>query len=474
MTTKDDSDEMLGYSILKSRKLIKAILSMSDDIPTSNSSETKRNIVIIGGGIIGVCAAYYLAKALWEKNVDISESGTTITILEANDIASGASGKAGGFLAKDWHSRESASLGRLSFELHTSLAQSLGGKDVYGYRRVSSFGGVVDVEDLSSGVGKQSNLEDQKQDEGINTHIVNVPRATPTRTHPSALDTPIELDLPTWIRAADSFPLVADEETTAQVHPYLFTQVLFKECLKLGVRYAQGHALKWNRDGGLLGIISPDVSANSGMETKKTLSATTLIIAAGPWSGRVANELLEIDIPMTYLPGHSIILQPPTPGQGPAHSVFVEIRQLARSLNNKEAVHENITQTPEIFFRPDGTIYVAGENTGPPLPDGTKEVNDIIDPESIAKLQRSIQLLGVQGEQIQKQLCYRPLTRRRIPIIGKLGKEVYIATGHGPWGISLGPGTGKILSELVLDEPNSLSADIFGLEPRAHGVAVKE
>jgi glycine/D-amino acid oxidase-like deaminating enzyme len=37
-------------------------------------------------------------------------------------------------------------------------------------------------------------------------------------------------------------------------------------------------------------------------------------------------------------------------------------------------------------------------------------------------------------------------------------------SGHGPWGITLSTGTGKVVSELVLDGHAS-SADISGLAP---------
>lgn len=51
------------------------------------------NVVICGGGIIGVSTAYYLSK---KRNIG------DITIIEPYRIAGCASGKAGGFLAWNW------------------------------------------------------------------------------------------------------------------------------------------------------------------------------------------------------------------------------------------------------------------------------------------------------------------------------------------------------------------------------------
>lgn len=50
------------------------------------------NIVIIGAGVMGASTAYYLSKS----------PSCTVTLVEKTDIACGASGKSGGFLALDW------------------------------------------------------------------------------------------------------------------------------------------------------------------------------------------------------------------------------------------------------------------------------------------------------------------------------------------------------------------------------------
>lgn len=62
---------------------------------TRSAPNTPRNIVIIGGGIIGVCTAYYLVRD------PLLPKGTTVTLVEGTEIAAGASGHAGGFLARD-------------------------------------------------------------------------------------------------------------------------------------------------------------------------------------------------------------------------------------------------------------------------------------------------------------------------------------------------------------------------------------
>jgi len=91
--------------------------------------------VVLGGGIIGLSTAYYLAQLS-------RESGTehTIHIIETcPQLFSSASGKAGGFLAKDWFNPAMAPLGDLSFRLHTELAEKNNGRARWGYSPSISF-----------------------------------------------------------------------------------------------------------------------------------------------------------------------------------------------------------------------------------------------------------------------------------------------------------------------------------------------
>ena len=72
-------------------------------------------IVICGGGIIGAATAYYLARR-----------GQRCTIVDRAGVAAAASGRAGGFLAKDWcDSSAVGPLARLSYKLHAGLAEEL-------------------------------------------------------------------------------------------------------------------------------------------------------------------------------------------------------------------------------------------------------------------------------------------------------------------------------------------------------------
>ena len=86
--------------------------------------------VIIGAGIIGCSTAFYLSQS--PSNISPSD----IHLVESSpELFASASGYAAGFLARDWFSSSSASLGALSFDLHKELAEENNGMEKWGYSR---------------------------------------------------------------------------------------------------------------------------------------------------------------------------------------------------------------------------------------------------------------------------------------------------------------------------------------------------
>jgi glycine/D-amino acid oxidase-like deaminating enzyme len=84
---------------------------------------TPSKVVICGAGLHGCALAYYLTKA----------GHTDVTVVEQHGVACAASGKGGGFLARDWGSGATTQLHQASFALHEDLARELG---IESYRRI--------------------------------------------------------------------------------------------------------------------------------------------------------------------------------------------------------------------------------------------------------------------------------------------------------------------------------------------------
>ena len=66
--------------------------------------------------------------------------------------------------------------------------------------------------------------------------------------------------------------------------------------------------------------------------------------------------------------------------------------------------------------------------------------------------------------------CARPVSADGRPLIGAVGgmAGLFVAAGHGPWGISTGPGSARLVADLILGRlapegvPGSLDPDRFG------------
>src|SRR5215468_7092362 len=93
------------------------------------------DVLICGGGVIGASIAYFL-----------SCRGVKGIVFESTGIACAASGKSGGFLARDWcEGTPLAALAHRSFDLHAELAETI--DDDWGYRRLDTYGGFASERD---------------------------------------------------------------------------------------------------------------------------------------------------------------------------------------------------------------------------------------------------------------------------------------------------------------------------------------
>lgn len=205
------------------------------------------------------------------------------------------------------------------------------------------------------------------------------------------------------------------------------------------------------------------------------IPCTHLIITAGAWSPEVFRTLFpdaEIELPISTLAGHSLVVR------SPRWTAEHENRGCHAIFTTDEAGY-----SPEIFSRIGGEIYVAGLNSSSiSLPALATEAK--IDKDAIKQLQMtSKRLLGTPGvvgdlEIIREGLCFRPVTKKGVPILARipdnvLGRDirtkggadggVYLAAGHGPWGISMSLGTGKVMAEMVQGLPPSVDVEGLGL-----------
>ncbi|KAL0708436.1 hypothetical protein Bca4012_074862 [Brassica carinata] len=354
----------------------------------TDGGETSKRVVVCGGGVIGVCTAYFLAK-----------KGVSVTLVEQSAVACAASGKAGGFLAFDWcDGSPVGSLARASFDLHRSLAEELNGVESYGYRPLTTLSVTVkESKPVSGGLG-----------------------------------------LPDWVNGPVKSPsTIGTTQTTAQVHPQLFTRkVLSTAVEKYGVEVVIGRLEEVRVEQGRVDSVV--------LEGGRVIEADSVVLAMGPWSDKL--EMLSSVFRVYGTKAHSIVLEPKEPNAITPHALFLSYYPS----NGGGALD------PEVYPRPTGEVYLCGMSSQEEVPDDPDQVTS--NPESIEVLKRVAKTvssyLNEESAQVKaEQACFLPSTEDGVPVIGEIPgiKGCYVATGHSCWGILNGPATGSALAELIVD-----------------------
>lgn len=375
----------------------------------------ERHIAIIGGGIIGSSSLYYLSQV---------KSPLRLTLIEESPhLAPAASGKSGGFLAKDWHGSDTADLADLSYRLHRELAEKDGGRK-WGYRNVETYSIGFDDSKIKSKC-------------------------------PSDID---------WLDAkhVSSASSMGGNGTTAQVTPLALVEHLVSQAKEnknvevlLGTR---AERIEINGDGHVEQLI---VKGQDGGERK--LPVDDVVVAAGPWTGKLLKSLLPANASqpsfyrnasrITGSRAHSIVVEAPKPTS--AHCLFTDMHYGRKA------------GAPEIYAREDGTVYACGGSDDAPLPSSAAKVE--YDSAQTATLIEQVEhispshLAASAGAKIvREQACYLPVSPRGPVIAGDKKLGLYVAAGHSCWGITLSLGTSLVLKEMLMGEP--LSADISALK----------
>ena len=415
--------------------------------------------IIIGGGIIGTSIAYFLSES--------SGDPSSIHIIESSSrLFASASGYAAGFLARDWFAPAAAELGALSFKLHQELAEEHDGSKKWGYTPSTALSLALQK---GVGIGTGERGEDWLLD-GTSRAEVSARK-----------DLLREDGTPTWLtKQRGSLEVISSEDGCAQVDPLRLCEFMMEACRARGVQIhfpAEVVSLGKDEQGSVVGVSL----VSDGGNVPDEIRCKNIVISSGAWTPAVFKNMFPkstISVPISPLAGYSLLIQ------SPRHSLQDEILY-GRSHAIFSAPTKAYAWAPEIFSRKGGGIYIAGLNDAKlTLPE--RATGPIIEDEAMAELKKvAVHLMGraaSDGDQItendleitREALCFRPVAKRGTPIITKLSDielgegtkspvsgGVFIAAGHGPWGISLSLGSGKVVAEMIRGEKTS--ADISQL-----------
>ena len=327
--------------------------------------------------------------------------GCKPTVIECAGVASAASGKGGGFLARDWGSGSTTQLHHVSFALHEEIAGAL---SVSSYRRIP----VLSVE----------------------------PGHRNKRTQRSGCD---------WLDGDFDNSQVMDQDGGAQVDPAELCHKLMEAALAQGAIMVQG-TVEGVETATVEGLDGEPLQAVSGVRVDgQVIPATDFVVTMGPWSV-LAQEWFGVPIPITGIKSTSIVF------------TGTEVEPFALFCGEDDRFNTHL----EVYPRTSGSVYVCGvggsEHVSPDrLRAGEYPPSDV--PADPARAEAAAASIGTMSSTFRGrtpdivQACMRPCPPDGLPLMGKIShlRGAYISAGHNCWGILWAPVSGKAMSEVVLD-----------------------
>ncbi|KAI4959202.1 hypothetical protein J4E86_002924 [Alternaria arbusti] len=412
--------------------------------------------VILGAGVIGLATAYQLALAHQEAaNATTRPHGKIIVVERAAHISPASSGQATGGLGDFGFASGFADLGVLSYKLFQELAPANGTKE-FGFSESMIYRIIPD-------------------------NFTGSPQSPDSWGPSPPVEQPVS-GLPDWIRSKGHWSVqrVAVPPHTSHLDPIQFCQFLYQECKKLGVEFIfNANATSVQAAPGAKHFTSIQIKQRDNDSLK--IPCRSLVIAAGPWSPRVYSTLFphaSFRLPMNSTASAGNHFRVRTPKWKPeddekgSEQVFFQSDVPGR-------------QGLDITSSPGGELYVGGWGAAPEeLPELAEDVHA-----QLGEIERMMEI--VKGylrvpeddelEVFAVGRCYRPLATFGHPIVTRVDwellgmddnhKEVgnlddsrynsgglFLNTAHFDDGVTLSLGSGKVMSELLLD---ALSPTIY-------------
>jgi D-amino-acid dehydrogenase len=373
------------------------------------------DVAVIGAGIVGVSVAEELAAA-----------GASVTVYEATAIAAAASGRNSGVVQYPLDPvLEVLHLGTL--ERYRRLADEASDT----FRMAAEPNGLMlvgrDVERLRAMTDELASTHPHLRPEFVAAGAV-------TRLEPAIAD-----DVGAC-RLAVGYP----------VAPASATRAIAARAEQEGARIVIGEGARPRFEGGR----ATGVDVGERFE-----EAGSVVVAAGPWSPELIDPSgtwrpirrlwgVVVQVELADAPGHVL------------EEAGVDIEPGAAPVEVGRAV-----ASPDFSLVTAGGVSSLGSTFLPDEPDG-----DALVPQLVAHGSTFVPAVA-SAPLGPSRACARPLSFDGRPLIGRVPgfDGLWIAAGHGPWGISTGPASGRLLADLVLGQvaapPPAVDPARFGAPP---------
>ncbi|MDL5511762.1 FAD-dependent oxidoreductase [Arenibacter sp. M-2] len=411
----------------------------------------KKNVLIIGGGIVGLCSAYFLHK-----------EGHNVTLLDKSDISSGASFVNAGYITPS-HIIPLASPGMIlkgikwmfnssspfymqprwdtdffkwSWYFHKSSTKEKVALAIPLIKEINIlsrelFTAIKNTGDLGDFQLERKGLLMLYKTDAEGEHEMEVAKkASYLGLEVNSLDkkalNKLQPNLTMDVKGAVHYE--CDGHTT----PTEFMKKMLDYLKRSGV------IIKTNEE--VTDIVTDNGRITTVITDKTQYSPEEIVLAAGSWSEKLSKKM-NLKLPIQAGKGYSINVARPTGITIPA--ILMEAK---------------VAVTPMAeYTRFAGTMEFSG-------------INDIIKKQRVEAIAKAVSQFYPEIEINTKEIGdaksgLRPVSPDGLPYIGKCSslKNLTIATGHSMMGWSLGPVTGQLVSEIISDKKTSM--DINGFSP---------
>jgi D-hydroxyproline dehydrogenase subunit beta len=356
-----------------------------------------KHVVIIGAGIVGCATAYFLAR-----------EGVEVTVLDAVGVAAGASGRNNGLIEHPYDAATVALFEESVGLLHELLGDAMPAEPV---------GPLLVAE---SEADAHALLASHKQ----------FPELEPQLLEPAAA------------RAAE--PLLADDiwgcllRTAYPVRPFEATSAFADLAREAGAGFVVGSDLMESRynTGGITAsrvLASPD--------------RPIVVVAAGARTPSVLEGYVRPDV-VTPLWGVIVSVEMP---QRPRHQLIEGVLTIAHG-DGVVTDDAPFTLLGSPSYLAVGSTMLQGEE-----PDGSAWSQRLLSRGT--RFVPAIEEARVLGTLV----CARPRAFDNRPIMGRVpGQDrLWMATGHGGRGMSLGPASGRLMAEAIIADSDTAIPAVF-------------
>lgn len=408
-----------------------------------------KNIIIIGGGIVGLSSAYYLQK-----------EGHQVTIIDKSDITSGASFVNAGFLTPShivpmaspgmitkglkmmfdsaspfymkprwdldffkwsWYFKMSSTKAKVEAAMPIIRDINLLSRDLF--EAIKASGDIGDFQLERKGLlmlyKTQASFE-HEMEVAQKASFLGLEVRELNKTQLDEIEPNIKID------AAGAIHYECDGHTTP-------TEIMPKM-----LQYLKEVGVKIQTNEEVLDLVLRNDKVNEIRTSRDTYFPDEVILAAGSWSGKLSKQL-KIDLPLQAGKGYRINVQRALGITMPA--VLMESSMAVTPMKG--------------FTRFAGTMEFSG-------------INEHIRKERVEAIAAGAKkfypdLVITSEEKSNAQAGLRPVTPDGLPYIGRSTKinNLTFATGHAMMGWSLGPATGKLVSEIIDNKKTAMDISAF-------------